>query len=113
MAWNNWQNALGIHCQNAAVAPTIIETTTTTYTLRGNSGRFLEAEAEASTLMMPNLRAGLWVAGSWLEIDGTGRVNSSVLRSDDFVIVPGTRDISDSSYTRSYVATGIVLGLGF
>jgi hypothetical protein len=113
MAWNNRQNPLGIHCQNLPVAPTIIETTTTTYTLKGNSGRFLEAEAEASTLIMPNLRAGLWAAGSWLEIDGTGRVNSSVLRSDDFVIVPGTRDISDSSYTRSYVATGIVLGLGF
>ncbi|MBI5252718.1 MAG: hypothetical protein HY912_24750 [Desulfomonile tiedjei] len=113
LAWNNWQNAFGIHCANAAVAPTVVETTTTTYTLKGNSGRFLEAEAEASTYMMPNVRAGLWVAGSWLEIDGTGRLESSVFRSDDFLVQPGTRDIPDSSYTRSYVATGIVLGLGF
>lgn len=98
---------------NSATAPTVIETTTTTYTLQGNSGRFLEAEAEASTYIMPNVRAGFWVAGSWLELDGTGRLSATVFRSDDFLGQAGTRDIPDSSYTRSYVATGLVFGLGF
>jgi hypothetical protein len=112
-AWNKWQNAMGIHCQNAPVAPTIIETTTTTYTLQGNSGRFLEAEAEISTFIMPRVRGGIWVAGSWLELDGTGRLDATVLRSDDFGGQAGVADIPNSSYTRSYVATGLVFGLGF
>jgi hypothetical protein len=112
-AWNKWTDPMSIHCINTSSTPTVIEDTTTTYTLKGNTGRFIEAQAEISSFILPNLRGGFWVAGSWLQIDGTGELNASVLRSDDFVGQAGVRDIPNSSYTRSYIATGLVLGLGF
>jgi hypothetical protein len=113
LAWNQWRNAFDINCRNLASVPPIIEITRTEYELDANNGRFVEGSLEATTGLTPNLRAGFWFTGSWYEIEGNGQVNALVQQSDDFLGQAGTNSVADSSYSKSFIALGLQLEMGF
>ena len=112
-ASSKYTNPLGIHCHSPGTPPAVIETTTTQYRLNGNNGRFIEAEAQVMGALTPNTRLGIWVNGSSVELEGTGHITATVLRSDDFVAVSGTADASDSRYYRSRFGFGLLVGVFF
>jgi len=112
-ALSKYTNPLGIHCQSPETPPLVVETTTTLYRLDGSNGRFVEAQAEASGALTPSTRLGVWVIGSSVELEGTGRITATLERSDDFVAQPGTADVPDSRYYRNRFAFGLLFGVLF
>jgi hypothetical protein len=91
------------------------------YKLDANSGGFVEGEFEGVVQLTSRLQGTLWGMGSWLQVTGTGKLESSVAVSeaqggaDDPTLasIPGNVDIENSKYQRSFFALGLGLSACF
>lgn len=105
--WNKFTNPMDIHCQS----PINTEIHRTLYTLQANSGGFLEGDFEGTVQVAPYLRGNVWLTGSWMEVNGTGNLTSTVIASTIFNVQPGAQDIENSKLHRSFFALGLGLEL--
>ncbi len=90
------------------------------YKLDANSGGFVEGEFEGVVQLTSRLQGTLWGMGSWLQVTGTGKLESSVAVSeaqgqDDPALasISGNVDIENSKYQRSFFALGLGLSASF
>ncbi len=103
--WTNWQDPFLINCECELGT----EITQTTYSLVANSGGFIEGDFEGFVPITPNCRGTFWITGSWLEAQGTGRIDARVALSTILHATAGSQEINDSRVKRSYYALGLGL----
>lgn len=114
VAWNEWQNAFVVNCPGPINPPAQNPMIgTTTYRFDGNRGRFLYGEFEALTDITSNVRADLWLRGSWLDIYGDGTINSIAPVNFTYLVGEGTKTATDSRYVQSWYAYGMSLEVAF
>jgi len=115
LVWNTWTDPFRINC----ISATHQMTEQALYTLNGNSGYMLEGDFEGIIPLSPNWRGTFWLNGSWMQVSGTGRLDSSLEPSPPALpplpvfasIVNGSVDIPNSQIQRFWYGLG--LGLEF
>jgi len=87
----------------------------TLYTLNGNSGYLLEGDFEGIYPITRNVRGTLWLNGSCMQVNGTGRIDSNVEATavDVFNVQSGSASIPDSRIQRSWYAFGLGMEMSF
>ena len=109
MIWTRWQDPVLINCRCELGT----EITQTTYTLDANSGGFVEGDFEGFVPLTRNWRGSFWVTGSWLEVYGTGKIDSRVALSTILRATPGSQEIDNSRLQKSYYTLGLGLEVSF
>ncbi|HTY26000.1 MAG TPA: hypothetical protein VMC85_22920 [Desulfomonilaceae bacterium] len=112
LVWNTWNDPFLINC----ISATQQETIQTLYTLNGTSGYMLEGDFEGIIPLSSNWRGTFWLNGSWMQANGTGRLDSTVQASTLPVfasILTGSVDIPDSQIQRFWYGLGLGLEFSF
>jgi len=118
--FNDFENNLTIHCSSALQT----EIHRTTHSLKVSNGQFVEGEVDGYFYLTDNLRSGLFMRGSWLRMEGTGKMGLSIIGTtlvgrtkqitdalgnvlSDVPITPGNREIPNSTLVQASYALGL------
>ena len=119
-AWNHFQDPFQILCISSTTA--LRDISQSLYTMDTNNGRFLEGDFETVTPITQNLGMGFWVRGEWLEFQGNGNINATIIQgtgdqtiphTDIFGGIPGSGSTDNAKLTQSYWALGLMLDATF